>query len=202
MKPKPIAGSIYSLHPSYQHRESIIANLEQKTGKDLEGWLEEMKQRNPVDKKAAKQCLKENHNLGGTTSMVLCDEYFGENRAEDYDPEGLVTEQYSGKKGHLLPVYECLLEICLGLAEDVSAAPCKTFVPLYRNNVFAQIKPATQKRIDLGLALGDHPQEGRLLSTGGYEKKDRITHRIEIETENDIDDEVRGWLSKAYDLDA
>jgi Domain of unknown function (DUF5655) len=32
-------------------------------------------------------------------------------------------------------------------------------------------------------------------------KKDRITHRIELKTEKDIDSDVEKWLKIAYDLD-
>jgi hypothetical protein len=59
-------------------------------------------------------------------------------------------------------------------------------VPLYRNHVFAQIKPTTNTRIDLGLALAKYPESKlpkRLIDTGGKAKKDRITRRIEIENE-------------------
>ena len=38
--------------------------------------------------------------------------------------------------------------------------------------------------------------------SGGFTKKDRITHRIPITTPEEIDDEVRGWLRKAYDFDS
>jgi hypothetical protein len=75
-------------------------------------------------------------------------------------------------------------------------------VPLYRNHVFAQIKPATKTRIDFGFALKDTPATGRLIDTGGFAKKDRITHRIPITNLADIDDEVRRWLKKAYEMDA
>jgi len=53
-------------------------------------------------------------------------------------------------------------------------------VPLYRNHVFAQIKPATQTCIGLGLALGPIEAEGCLIDTGGFARKDRITRRIPI----------------------
>jgi hypothetical protein len=33
-------------------------------------------------------------------------------------------------------------------------------------------------RIDFGLALKDTPATGRLIDTGGFAKKDRITHRF------------------------
>src|SRR6267154_2326828 len=87
---------------------------------------------------------------------------------------------------------------------DVKGCPCKTIVPLYRNHVFAQIKPTTHSRIDLGFALthykGKLPK--RLIDTGGLAKKDRITHRIEITSADQIDDDVKKWLKTAYDLDA
>lgn len=74
-------------------------------------------------------------------------------------------------------------------------------MPVYRNHVFAQIKPSTNTRIDLGFALGNMKTRKRLVDTGGYEKKDRITRRIEIKAKNDIDDEVKRWLRKAYGMD-
>ena len=72
---------------------------------------------------------------------------------------------------------------------------------LYRNHVFAQIKPATRTRIDMGFALKDMKPTGRLIDTGGFAKKDRITHRIPIGSLADIDDEVKHWLKFAYELD-
>jgi hypothetical protein len=65
-------------------------------------------------------------------------------------------------------------------------------VPLYRNHVFAQIKPTTNTRIDFGLCFID---------TGGLAKKDRITHCIELSSPGQIDGEVKKWLRTAYELD-
>ncbi len=79
--------------------------------------------------------------------------------------------------------------------------PGKTAVSLYRNHVFANLKPSTNTRIDVGLALGNMKIPRRLIDTGGYEKKDRITRRIEVKSKADIDDELKRWLKKAYELD-
>jgi hypothetical protein len=40
------------------------------------------------------------------------------------------------------------------------------------------------------------------MDTGGFEKKDRITHRIAVSSLSDLDAEVKKWLRYAYDLDA
>ncbi len=119
------------------------------------------------------------------------------NAAEKY-----VEEMFSGKKEGLRPIYDALLKLGLDIGKEAKACPCQTIVPLYRNHVFAQIKPTTLTRIDLGLALGNLKPPRRLIDTGGHAKKDRITHRIEITSLKDIDQDVKRWLKVAYDRDA
>jgi hypothetical protein len=109
---------------------------------------------------------------------------------------------FAGGKAHLRPIYDALLKLGLSVGRDVKACPCQTIVPLYRNHVFAQIKPTTRARIDFGLALGDTKAKGRLIDTGGFAKKDRITHRFAITSLKDIDDEVKRWLKVAYERDS
>jgi hypothetical protein len=41
-----------------------------------------------------------------------------------------------------------------------------------------------------------------LIDTGGFAKKDRITHRIPITSLDESDDKVKHCLKVAYDLDA
>ena len=110
-----------------------------------------------------------------------------------------VEEQYAGPKEKLRPIHEEVLKLGKSLGDDVRACPCKTIVPLYREHGFDQIKPTTNSRIDLGLALryykGELPK--RIIDTRGLAKKDRITHGIEITAAEEIDGEVkkpRYWL--------
>lgn len=110
-----------------------------------------------------------------------------------------MEEQYAGPKEKLRPIHEEVLKLGKSLGDDVRACPCKTIVPLYREHGFDQIKPTTNSRIDLGLALryykGELPK--RIIDTRGLAKKDRITHGIEITAAEEIDGEVkkpRYWL--------
>lgn len=109
---------------------------------------------------------------------------------------------FAGKRAALCPIYDALLKLGMALGPDVKVCPCKTIVPIYRRHVFAQIKPSTPTRIDLGLALKDTQVPERLIDTDGLAKKDRITHRIVITSLAEIDSEVKYWLRFAYDLDA
>ncbi len=74
--------------------------------------------------------------------------------------------------------------------------------PSNRNHVFAQIKPTTRTRINLGFALGARKAEGRLVDSGDCAKKDRMTHRIPVSSLGEIDSQVERCFRLAYDEDA
>ena len=201
--------SIYGVHPGVLMTQKWIAELKQKTGRTLEEWLRFIKKEGPPTEQTRRDWLKSEHRLGTNTAWWLAERSVGKGEelgnADAYlkAAENYVEEMFSGKKAHLRPLYDALLKLGLSIGQDVKACPCQTIVPLYRHHVFAQIKPTTQTRIDFGLALGDTKKTPkRLINTGGYEKKDRITHRFEISSLNDIDDEVKRWLRVAYDRDA
>jgi hypothetical protein len=200
--------SVYSVHPGVLMTQKWIGELKQKTGRSLEEWLKHIKKEGPADETERRAWLKETYGLGTNTAWWLAERSVGKG-AESGDPdlylesaERDVEKMYSGGKAHLRPIYDALLKLGLKTGKEAKACPCQTIVPLYRNHVFAQIKPTTQKRIDLGFALGDMKPKGRLIDTGGFAKKDRITHRIPITSLDEIDDEVKDWLKVAYDRDA
>ncbi len=112
-----------------------------------------------------------------------------------------VDAMYAGPRAALRPLHDILESLAFALGPDIRLSPGKTIVPIYRHHVIAQIKPATRTRIDVGLALGGVTGHGRLLETGGYQKKDRISHRIAVSSEQDIDAFLKRWLLRAYELD-
>ncbi len=200
--------SIYSVHPGVVMTQKWIGELKLKTGRSLEEWIKHIKKEGPAEEKARRDWLRDKYGLGTNVAMSLAERSVG--KAEELgDPdlylkkaETDVDNMFSGGKAALRPIYDALLKLGLKTGKDAKACPCQTIVPLYRNHVFAQIKPTTQTRIDMGFALGDMKPKGRLIDTGGFAKKDRITHRIPITSLDDIDDEVKHWLKVAYDRDA
>jgi hypothetical protein len=203
----PPRKRLYSPHPGIAMVQKWIAELPVKTGRSLEDWLRLIETEGPPSVGQRRAWLKQQFGLGTNTAWWLADRSVGKDTWDD-DPgkylqaaEQYVEEMFAGNRAGLRPVYDELLRRALRLGKDVKACPCKTIVPLYRQHVFAQIKPATQKRIDLGFALQDTRTTGRLIDTGGRAKGDRITHRIPIGKLDDIDAEVMAWLHKAYELD-
>lgn len=201
--------SIYGVHPGVAMVQKWIEELKDKTGRSLDEWIALVKKAGPKSEAERREWLKSQHKLGTNSAWWIAERAEGKGGDEDSAEKYLaaaakyVEEQYAGKKEALRPIYESILQLAGELGSDVKACPCKTIVPLYGEHVFAQIKPTTNTRVDLGLALthfkGKFPK--RVVETGGLAKKDRITHRIELKTTADIDDEVEEWLKTAYRLD-
>jgi hypothetical protein len=202
--------ALYDVHPSVAMVQKCIAELKETTGRSLEEWMALIKKEGPQDEKGRREWLKTKQKLGARNAGWLAERASGKGGEFD-DPDSYlrsavrhVEEQYAGPKEKLRPMYDELFKLAKAMAADVQACPCKTIVPLYRKHVFAQIKSATNTRIDLGFALthykGNLPK--RLIDTGGLAKKDRITHRIELKAVEEIDGDVKKWLKIAYDLDS
>jgi hypothetical protein len=185
-----------------------LEELKEETGRSMEDWLALVKKEGPKDEKSRREWLKTKYKMGTNKASWIAERAEGkgwENTPEAYLKAAVqyVEEQYAGPKEKLRPIFGELLTLGKSLGSEVKACPCKTIVPLYRNHVFAQIKPTTNSRIDLGFALTHYKGKlsERLIDTGGLAKKDRITHRIEITVMEQIDGEVKKWLKTAYDLD-
>lgn len=197
----------YDVHPSLTMYQSVLARMKQKTGRSLDEWIQFVVGEGPPTEKERREWLKSKHRLGTNYAWWIAERSVGQ--GDDGDPKiylksaaVYVEKMFSGFKDSLRPIYDTLLTLGKKLGKDVKVCPCQTMVPLYRNHVFAQIKPTTTTRIDLGLALKDIKVPKRLIDTGGFAKKDRITRRIEIATVAEIDNEVKRWMKVAYDMDA
>jgi hypothetical protein len=200
-------SELYSVHPGISMVEKWKNELPQKTGRSLEEWIAFVRESGPCTERERREWLKREHNLGTNSAWCIAERADGKG-TEDDSPEAYleaaekwVDAMFTGPRTALRPIYDRLLKTVLAVSNGVKACPGKTAVALYRNHVFAQIKVATNSRVDLGLALGNMKTPKRLINTGGFEKKDRITRRIEVKSKADIDDELKKWLRKAYEED-
>ena len=204
------SGSPYDVHPGVAMVQKWIAELKLQTGRTLDEWVTLVNKEGPKGSRGRRVWLNSKYKLGTNSAWWIAERAEGKGGEEDSPEEYLaaadryVEGQYAGKKSALRPIFEELLRLGKSLGADVKVCPCKTMVPLYRKHVFAQIKPTTNTRIDVGLCFTTYKGKlpGRLIDTGGMAKKDRITHRMELTSPEQIDDEVRKWLRVAYDLDS
>jgi hypothetical protein len=110
----------------------------------------------------------------------------------------LIEAQYADRP-HLRPVLDAVLAALPALGQ-VTVQARKTLVSLVGpRRTFAVVQATTKKRVDLGLRLDNEQPGGRLLAARDI---GAANLRIPLAGPGDIDDEVLGWLQRAYDENA
>lgn len=169
--------------------------LFEKTGKSLAHWIQVVEATALVKHKAIIDFLKSEHGLTyGFANFVA--HKFKKTDAASQDDADLLMLQYQGKE-NLRPIYDLLIEKIKKLGNDITQTPKKTAVSLIRKYQFALIKPATKKRIDLGLKLKGKATSERLGDSGPFGTM--CTHRVQLTKLSDVDDELEAWLKEAYE---
>lgn len=199
---------LYSVHPSIAYAHAILQNLPEKTGRSLAEWIRLLEREGPAGDKERRDWLKSAYGLGSTTAWMIAERSVGKSLRETdeaaylAEAPGYVETMYQGKES-LRPAHDRILALALQHFPEAKICPCQTIVPLYRKHVFAQIKPATKNRLELGLCLKGHdgPLPERLIDTGGAKKGDRITHRFALGPGQLPDAEMLHWMQVAYELD-
>ena len=176
--------------------ETMIRNLEEKTGKSLAEWIEIAKASKLAKHGELVKFLKSDHGLThGYANLVahrtMADSDEGKAAADDP-----VAAQYAGEKATLRPIYDAIVAAVGKFGGDVEVSPKKTCVSLRRSKQFAVIQPTTKTRVDVGINLKGVAPEGRLEASGSFNAM--VSHRVRVESVTDVDKEVIGWLKNAY----
>lgn len=175
---------------------TMSANLLKNTGKSIEEWIVIAKENAKGKHSETVKWLKETYDLGLFFADLIVHKANGTDSGSISEDE-LIESQYKGKE-NLRPIYEQLLAYILSLGNDIEIAPKKAYVSLRRKKQFACLKPATKTRFELELIMKGQEATGILEAITGAGAM--CTHRIKIESENEITPEVFQWIKKAYEL--
>lgn len=173
--------------------QTMINNMPEKTGKSLDQWKTILQNKSFAKHSEGVNFLKKEHGVthGFANTIVTL------SKEEDNSAEDLVANQYKGKE-ILFPIYEKLLSVIKPFGNDITITPKKTSVSIIRKRQFVLIKPATKTRIDLGLKLPDKPTTDRLGNSGPFGTM--CTHRVQLTSVDEVDEELIGWMKEAYNM--
>lgn len=176
--------------------QTMIDNLQGKTGKTLPEWTAVLKKEGLATHKEMMAFLKGDQGVthGYANLIAQLSRRASEGGAT---PAGdLVSAQYDGAKADLRPIYDRLIAAVKAFGDDVEIAPKKTYVSLRRKKQFGLIQPSTRTRVDVGVNLKGHEAEGRLEVSGSFNSM--VSHRVRIATVEEVDPDVVDWLRQAY----
>ncbi len=176
--------------------ETQIANIEKNTGKKITHWYDVVHKSGLSKHGEIVNFLKEKHGFthGNANLVVHFAKQSHAGAAENSDD--LVAEQYKGKE-NLRPWYEKIMAEIGKLGKDIEVSPKKTYVSLRRKKQFAIIQPSTKARMDIGLNIKGVTPTGHVEAAGSWNAM--CTHRIKLEDEKSINQDVFEWIKKSYD---
>lgn len=177
--------------------QTMIGNIPEKTGKELEEWYKLIRESGLQKHGEMMKLMKESYGVSHGFANLIALLYREQEAGGAPVKEDLVSTQYTGAKEGLRPIYDALIEELRKFGSDVEIAPKKNYVSLRRSKQFAIVQPSTKTRVDLGLNLKEYPPTERL--EAGNIFNGMCTHRVQLETISDLDEEVIHWLRIAYD---
>jgi hypothetical protein len=102
--------------------------------------------------------------------------------------------QFAGRKSVWRPTFDRLL---VDLGRPAELASTATYVSLLKGKAKFGIVALTADRMDVGIKLVGEPPTGRFETAGTWNAM--VTHRVRVTDPSQVDDELVGWLQRAYD---
>ena len=178
--------------------QTQLANIEKKTGKTLDelyAWLGSTGlEKHGQLRDAAKSDLGLGHG-DANTLVTLFRRSTGAATAPAASADTSLDAIYTGPKADLRPIHDRVMEAIAGFG-SFEIAPKKTYLSLRRKKQFAMVGPATKTQVEIGLNVKELPGGGRLvaLKPGGM-----CQYKVRISEPGEVDDELIGWIRRAYD---
>lgn len=175
---------------------TMFENLKKNTGKSLAEWIKIVKDEKLTKHGEIMKFLKEKHLFTHGFANMVALKTLKTDAGSSENLNELIEKQYSGKE-HLFPIYTRLLNEIKQFGDEFEIAPKVSYVSLRRKKQFAILQPATKTRFEIGLNIKDQRGEGILeliKSTNSM-----CSHKICIESESEITEEVIKWIKISFD---
>ncbi len=168
-----------------------------RTGEDVQAWNHRVAEAGLADEPTLRAWLA-GQGVTGYSQALLVWERFGYPDFMTAGADELIEAQYADRP-QLRPVLDAVLAALPSLGQ-VTVQARKTLVSLVGpRRTFAVVQATTKNRVDLGLRLDNEKPGGPLLAARDI---GAANLRIPLTGPGDIDEEVLGWLRRAYDENA
>ncbi len=171
-----------------------LANILKDTGKPLAAHAGEVVDQGLEKHKEILNYLKDKYSLGYGNANLLAFRIKELRGGTPPTPDQLLEAQYEGAKAALVPMMEQLCALCEGMGQDVTRVVQKTGIAFRRNKMFALVQAPSSRRMHLGLNLEQTPEDQRIKAFKGM-----CSHRADLLSLQDIDEQVEKWIRNSYD---
>ena len=178
-----------------EQEATMIARLEQQTGRTLEGWTDLLRKSGKTKHGEMVRLLKTEHGVTHGYANLIAHRTLRSDAASTGSGDDLVDGQYAGTRAAMRPLYDAVIAKVSSFGE-VEIAPKKTYVSLRRSKQFALLQPAAS-RLDVGINLKGESPTDRLEPSGSFNAM--VSHRVRVTAVDEVDGELIGWLRAAWE---
>lgn len=177
--------------------QQIAQQLRRETGMDVAGWNARIRsEARPADEAALRRWLAARA-VKGYPALLLVYETFGYPDYLEATADELIDGQYRDRPG-LRPIFDRLVDALPSIG-TVELQARKGYVALIGpRRTFASIQATTKTRLDVGLRLDGVAPAGRLEPAKSIGQSS-MTHKVSAASVEEVDDELLGWVRRAYD---
>ena len=178
--------------------QTMLSNLKEKTGKVLNEWHQVLKEHSPAKHGDAMKVLKGDHGVSHGYANLISQTFFKpellEAKTADADQD---AELVKGRED-IAELFLAAKRLFSEIEGEVEFAYKKTYISLRTlKKQFALLQPSTKTRVDIGLNLKGIEPKGMVEEAGSWNSM--VTHRIKLISIEQVNDELKDWLQKAYD---
>ena len=179
--------------------QAYIDTIKDKTGLDPADFLRIAEEKGllAADVKAQQiiDWLARDYDLGRGHAMAIV-KIFDQTAASGAPKVDRVAQHFTGAKAHWRPVYDQLLDT-LRAHGPVETAGTDSYVSLLKGKAKFAVVAVTADRMDIGIKLKDAEPDERFEQSGAWNVM--VTHRVRLNSGDEIDGELLDWLRRAYD---
>lgn len=175
--------------------QTMIDNLHKNTGKSLDEWVAIVRAQSFTKHGEILTFLKSEHGFTHGFANLVAHKARESDAGSAANTDDLIINQYAGKE-HLKPIYHKLIAEITSFGDDIELAPKNAYVSVRRKKQFAMLTPATKTRFEIGINLKGQDQAGKL--EANTSSNAMCSHKINVSSVDDIDNEIITWLQKAY----
>ncbi len=180
-----------------QAKETHLQNIQKKTGKTLDEMCAIIRASGLTKHTEVIAMLKRDLGMGhgDANAVALYARREAEAAPGGHASDDVVSGIYAGPKAALRPIHDRIMSTIQGFGE-FEVAPKKGYVSLRRRKQFAMVGPATNTRIEVGLNMKGVEATNRLIAMpeGGM-----CQYKVRLAGASEVDDELIGWIKRAYD---
>ncbi len=175
-----------------------LANIEKRSGKTLAELKALLTASGLAKHGELRDLLKREMGMGHGDANTMVHHALGSHGAAEAagkSGDEVLDAIYTGPKAAMRPIHQQLMA-AIGAFGEFEIAPKKGYLSLRRKKQFATIGPATNTRFEVGLNLKGVTGTERLL---GQAPGGMCNYRVKVDSVEQVDAELLGWIRQAFD---